>query len=132
MRPWFLALMPLLALPACDPVDTYDAETLYDENCAICHGPGGQGDGPAAGGLTPPPADLTRLAARNGGVFPLTRTMSYIDGYKLPERAMPQFGDLLQDAPSTLVETDDGVLTPTPVPLIALANYLESLQVSDD
>jgi copper resistance protein D len=33
--------------------------TLYAENCALCHGAGGRGDGPAAGNLAVRPADLT-------------------------------------------------------------------------
>jgi len=32
---------------------------LYGEHCAVCHGVAGYGDGPAAPGLRPPPADLT-------------------------------------------------------------------------
>jgi putative copper resistance protein D len=32
---------------------------LYAENCALCHGAGGRGDGPAAAALTVRPADLT-------------------------------------------------------------------------
>ena len=32
---------------------------LYQENCQLCHGTGGLGDGPAGVGLEPPPADLT-------------------------------------------------------------------------
>jgi putative copper export protein/mono/diheme cytochrome c family protein len=34
-------------------------EALFAQNCASCHGPDGQGDGPAAKDLQPPPADLT-------------------------------------------------------------------------
>ncbi len=34
-----------------------DAKTLYTGNCAPCHGDKGKGDGPAASGLTPKPAD---------------------------------------------------------------------------
>ncbi len=37
--------------------------TLYQANCASCHGTGGEGDGPAASGLSPPPANL-RWAVR--------------------------------------------------------------------
>jgi high-affinity iron transporter len=39
---------------------------VYRAQCASCHGPAGRGDGPAAAGLTPVPADLTdfrKLAA---------------------------------------------------------------------
>ena len=32
---------------------------LYEENCQLCHGVGGKGDGPGGVGLNPPPADLT-------------------------------------------------------------------------
>jgi high-affinity iron transporter len=34
-------------------------EQVYRTQCAACHGNVGRGDGPAAGGLTPVPADLT-------------------------------------------------------------------------
>lgn len=33
---------------------------LYQQHCAVCHGPSGRGAGPAARGLDPPPADLAR------------------------------------------------------------------------
>ena len=35
-------------------------QTLYLANCAACHGEQGAGDGPAASGLHPAPADLRR------------------------------------------------------------------------
>jgi len=34
-------------------------EALFAQNCASCHGPDGQGDGPVGKDLQPPPADLT-------------------------------------------------------------------------
>lgn len=34
---------------------------LFEANCVVCHGPGGRGDGPAAKGLNPSPADLVRM-----------------------------------------------------------------------
>lgn len=33
--------------------------TVAKTNCASCHGPGGKGNGPAAAGLNPKPADWT-------------------------------------------------------------------------
>jgi len=33
-------------------------ESLYETNCAACHGSQGAGDGPAAAGMSPPPANL--------------------------------------------------------------------------
>jgi high-affinity iron transporter len=35
---------------------------LYRADCAACHGSSGEGDGPAAAGIEPPPADLTAAA----------------------------------------------------------------------
>jgi mono/diheme cytochrome c family protein len=32
---------------------------VYLRTCAVCHGPGGKGDGAAGAALTPPPADFT-------------------------------------------------------------------------
>lgn len=36
---------------------------LYDDNCALCHGPAGNGDGPAAKDLDVPPAELAHILA---------------------------------------------------------------------
>lgn len=120
----------LLLLAGCMPQETeVSGRALFAENCAVCHGDTGRGDGPAAEGLQPPPSDLTLLSRRNGGVFPLVATMSQIDGYTRSGKSevMPDFGALL-DGPLVPVDTGDGVLTPTPVPLFALAEYLRSLQ----
>lgn len=37
-------------------------QSLYAANCATCHGTSGAGDGPAAAGLSPAPANLRALA----------------------------------------------------------------------
>ena len=52
----------------------------YESSCASCHGVSGKGDGAVAGLLTKPPSDLTTLAQRNGGVFPVQRISETIDG----------------------------------------------------
>ena len=82
-----------------------------------------------AGSLDRRPADLTRLAARNGGVFPATRAMSHIWGYtdgRDDSRVMPTFGPLLQ---GELIPYDggDGILTPTPIRLVQLSEYVKGL-----
>jgi high-affinity iron transporter len=57
--------------------DLRAAAADYATHCAVCHGAAGRGDGPAAKGLTPPPADLTD-AARMGqlSVFGLYNTIT--------------------------------------------------------
>ena len=46
---------------------------LYKAHCAVCHGQDAKGGGPKAGLLRVHPPDLTRIAAENGGHFPLAR-----------------------------------------------------------
>jgi mono/diheme cytochrome c family protein len=53
---------------------------LFARHCASCHGAGGRGDGPVAAVLKPPPADLTAIALRRGGVFPRGEIARFIDG----------------------------------------------------
>jgi mono/diheme cytochrome c family protein len=40
-------------------------------NCAVCHGADGKGNGPIVDMLTNGPSDLTKIAAENGGTFPI-------------------------------------------------------------
>ena len=65
--------------------------------CSACHGVEGRGDGPAAPVLQPPPADLTRIAQRRGGHFPVAEIRAYIDGrIGVPahgRREMPVWGE---------------------------------------
>jgi len=54
-----VALLPGLALAAGDAAK---GKTLFEQNCASCHGAGGKGDGAAAAALTPKPRNLTDKA----------------------------------------------------------------------
>jgi len=90
------------------------------------------GDGPIAASLGVAVPDLTGLSARNGGVFPREVVMATIDGLNRPPHfadAMPEFGagDLGE---AVIVEAEEGIGTPTPVGLIALADYLDSIQIN--
>ncbi|MCB2111596.1 MAG: c-type cytochrome [Defluviimonas sp.] len=119
------------ALVACAPQSATTGRALYDQYCQSCHGTGGKGDGPGGVGLPHAPADLTQIAARNGGTFPMVKVMSVIDGYtRRGDRAsvMPELGPALQEGPLVLIETEPGVMTPTPANLVALAEYLRGLQ----
>ncbi|WP_238364292.1 c-type cytochrome [Mesobacterium pallidum] len=126
------AMIPL-GLAACmaqEMPEAGEGARLYAENCAMCHGATGQGDGPLAGEMSPPPANLALIAARNDGTFPRAQVLSVIDGYHradLPGQEMPEFG-LLLEGDLVPVDTGDGVMTPTPRPLAALLAYLEAIQ----
>jgi high-affinity iron transporter len=57
--------------------DLASAPADFAAHCAVCHGAAGRGDGPAAKGLTPPPADLTDAARQSQlSVFGLYNTIT--------------------------------------------------------
>ena len=52
--------------------DMAGVATLYQQQCASCHGTTGGGDGPAGAGMDPPPIDFTDVErARERSVFAL-------------------------------------------------------------
>ena len=61
-------------------IDSIQGPALSKAYCASCHGADGKGDGPMAKSLKVKPANLTRIAARNGGTFPLMRIERIISG----------------------------------------------------
>lgn len=121
-----------LALTACavaEMPEPAEGFALYQENCALCHGPSGRGDGEIAAGMRPKPSDLTRITQRHKS-FPRAHVLSVIDGYSrmdIPGQEMPEFGLLLR-GPTVPIEITDGNLSPVPRPLAALLTYLESIQ----
>ncbi|MFN3642106.1 MAG: c-type cytochrome [Gemmobacter sp.] len=142
MQAWIGAVLVAgaAALAACAPlleagggarVAAVSGKDLYATYCAGCHGDSGRGDGPAAAGLAARPADLTRLATAAGGTYPLVRVMAKVYGYSAGQGGgggvMPEFGPLLE-GDTVLVETGPGVMTPTPERLVALAEYVGTLQ----
>ncbi|MGO0696088.1 cytochrome c/FTR1 family iron permease [Pseudomonas guariconensis] len=68
--------------------------SLYAQNCAICHGDTGAGDGPAGLGLEPPPANLRSVARLDQlSLFDLYNTLALgIEGTE-----MPSFADQLDE-----------------------------------
>lgn len=62
------------------PVASVKGVDLFRAYCVQCHGKEGKGDGPLAKDLRKPPADLTRIAERNGGNFSRVGVARYIMG----------------------------------------------------
>lgn len=103
----------------------------YRTNCATCHGIEATGQGPMAGVLVIKPADLTLLAADNGGVFPLRRVIRRIDGRDplvSHGSPMPIFGQFFEGR-DVVLKAPDGQPIITSEPIADLVAYLETLQV---
>jgi mono/diheme cytochrome c family protein len=105
--------------------------TEFELACMSCHGLDGKGDGPKARTLSTMPADLTQIAARNGGIFPTRAIYDMIDGRGVipahGKRDMPVWGDRYR-------KTGDPGEDPAEVDkraralIEALVGYLESIQ----
>ncbi len=103
-----------------------DGRYQYQGNCQSCHGPFGKGDGTVADILLVRPPDLTRIAARSGGVFPFWTVYEIIAGEK-PVRAhqfsaMPIWGERFKTEEGTRAQA------PTHIRILLLTHYLESIQ----
>jgi mono/diheme cytochrome c family protein len=80
-----------------DPRVVAAGETLYLANCSACHGSTGAGDGPAAAGMSPPPADLRWVVRRPlAGDGYLMWAIS--EGGAALGTSMPSFRDALSEA----------------------------------
>jgi len=97
---------------------------LFDDYCKICHGAQGKGNGPLATQLRRPPADLTLLARKNGGVFSPDMVARIIDGRK------PLAGHAGGDMPvwgEAFGKSADGA-DATPAKIAALVSFLGTIQ----
>lgn len=85
-----LAAYPVPLAPRTLP-DLAQGAKLYSENCASCHGANGNGQGPLARGMEPPPiAFIDRERARQRSLFALYQVI----GQGLDGTAMPSFAQL--------------------------------------
>lgn len=97
---------------------------LFRAYCAPCHGEDGKSNGPVAPALNSKPTDLTLIAKRNGGVFPVKLIRNLIAGDELViahgSREMPIWGPIFHQ-----VEWDRDY---GEIRLQNVTKYLESIQ----
>jgi mono/diheme cytochrome c family protein len=138
-----VAMTQTVAAPAATPATTAAATSAtpakmdlgkreFDNKCAVCHGLDAKGGGPYAEQLKRGLPDLTTLARRNGGVFPVSRTYDTIEGAGKGHgtRAMPVWGvDYTIQAAEALPEMPYNQAVYVRTRIMALLEYLNQLQV---
>lgn len=126
------ALVTAVAAPVVAQ-DTGYGEALFQENCAVCHGAMGAGDGPVAELFAQRPKNLKMLAKENNGAFPFSEVYQSINGRRditaHGNTEMPIWGDLFMEEalPSTFhpgVTAEDIVQGR----ILGLVYYLQSVQ----
>ncbi len=104
----------------------------FDSKCAVCHGKDGKGGGPYSEQLKRNLPDLTTMARRNAGVFPVTRTYEVIEGAGAGHgtRDMPVWGmDYTIQANDQLPDLPYNQALYVRTRIMALLEYLNQLQV---
>lgn len=100
--------------------------TTFRSLCVSCHGPEAKGDGPVAKHLSPKPADLTQISARNQGTFPAEKVHRMIDAREPVAghgtKDMPVWGDALRQLDNVQSEAD------VQKKITELTEYLRSIQ----
>lgn len=124
-------------LSACAGTDTRERGAaqmsgmeMYEQLCSSCHGVGGRGDGPVSSLIKISVPDLTRVAQRDGGEFPVEDVRRTIDG-RWDRRAhgardMPVWGWQFYDSAAT---NDVEERARVDSMIARLVDYLRSIQV---
>jgi hypothetical protein len=139
---WLISTTVVVGLGTVAWAQEFDVEKFeYDTGCAACHGTDGKGGGPVGPSLTKAPADLTILAKKNNGVFPLSAVYDTIYGIKSivahGTRDMPIWGFRYAPSlnPALIPKATDKYSVPTYEPeavvrtrILAVIDYLNRIQ----
>jgi mono/diheme cytochrome c family protein len=83
------------------PPDAPRGQIIYAQRCAVCHGPDGRGNGPAAPSLIPRPRDFTlgqfKYQSTPAGQPPSDADLMRVVAHGLQASAMPYWHDLMSD-----------------------------------
>jgi mono/diheme cytochrome c family protein len=124
----------LLLRRAPGPAVATAAQTLYEKECAVCHGSGGDGAGSAAYLLYPKPRDFTRglfkVRSTLSGELPTDNDLFQTITQGMPGSAMPSFAHLSEEDRRSLVgvvkafwppfaerQPPQGITPPSPMPV---------------
>lgn len=107
----------------------------FQFHCAMCHGPGGKGDGMVGELFAHPPKDLTQLSKENGGKFPFMQVYETLDGtHKFPahgigDTRMPVWGSFLsQQGLEVMGLTPRDAKAYAQGRMLGLVYYIQSIQ----
>ena len=132
---WLLAIILVAGVASAGSAQDQDVgQVNFRTSCASCHGAEGKGNGPVSGQLKVPPSDLTVLAKKNHGVFPVSRVYEIIDGRQEVmahgTRDMPIWGfqysleQRVQGQPATAIDPDAIVR----MRILSIIDYLSRIQ----
>lgn len=132
---WGLACVATVVLASAAPVAAQVRKDFgqreYETKCAVCHGLDAKGHGPYSDALKRPAPDLTTLARRNGGLFPVARTYAQIEGAGAGHgpREMPVWGlDYTVQAVEQMPDLPYNQAQFVRTRIMALLEYLNQLQ----
>ena len=132
---WLLTIILVAGAASAGSAQDQDVgQVNFRMSCASCHGVEGKGDGPVSGQLKVPPPDLTVLAKKNNGVFPVSHVYEIIDGRQAVmahgTRDMPIWGfqysleQRVQGHPATAIDPDAIVR----MRILSVIDYLSRIQ----
>ena len=130
---WLIVTSGIIACSASGRAQDVDVGKVeFQNSCAACHGADAKGRGPLSRMLKSTPPDLTMIAKKNNGVFPLNAVYEIIDGRNPVEahgtREMPIWGFRYMPSPYEAVSPSGATESGIRVRILAIVDYLNRIQ----